>query len=93
MIETRLRVWGTEEIKTFNEHGDQIGEVSTDRHPSAAEPGATPPAAATNRSETHIEYRYDSHGNWTEKIATWRSADGTTKPGDITRRTIIYYSQ
>jgi YD repeat-containing protein len=94
LTETRVHVFGHEQIQKFNEHGDEIGEISIQRNVDPNEPGATSSeVVAAERSETRIDYHYDSHGNWTEKTMTSHSADGTAKPGGTFRRTITYYSQ
>ena len=86
-----MRIFGSEQIRTFNEHGDQVSEIRLEARPNPSGRGGQ--SAAPNRTETSIDYRYDSQGNWIEKTTTWIAADGVGKPGDTTRRTITYYSQ
>ena len=45
------------------------------------------------RREARLEYKYDSHGNWTERVASARyELNPEFQRSNIERRTIMYYS-
>lgn len=46
-----------------------------------------------NIQHNRLEYRYDDHGNWTERIVSFRSeSEPDFQRSNIKRRTITYYS-
>ena len=79
-----------DEIDTsYNEHSDieseitRSTEIPADGSPS---PGQPP------YSEIRYSYRYDEHGNWTEKTTTYRSSpDENFQSPSTIKRTLTYY--
>ncbi|MFL6442828.1 MAG: hypothetical protein ACJ713_03380 [Candidatus Sulfotelmatobacter sp.] len=79
-----------DEIDTsYNEHSDieseitRSTEIPADGSPS---PGQPP------YSEVRYSYRYDEHGNWTEKTTTYRSSpDENFQSPSTIKRTLTYY--
>lgn len=65
---------------TYNDHGDEAGEVRTRSHP----PGSP------EEYDTRFTYQYDSFGNWTERTIS-SAPTGTEPMRTIDRREITYY--
>ena len=81
-IETRSAMFGDlgDDRRTFayNERGDQIEEVSdsSEQRGSIDHNGQVipdPDSVTKSRSEARFTYRYDSHGNWVEKVVESRT--------------------
>jgi YD repeat-containing protein len=70
MIQKTRRVFNSvDRIEiTYNEQGDKTLEITR----------TTKEDKPDQYSETHISYRYDSHGNWTEKLDSYCSIPGGT---------------
>jgi YD repeat-containing protein len=90
VTETRRRIFNHDEtIETkYNEQGDEATQI-TRSLPGTDEQQQTLPA---QNSEARYSYRYDEHGNWTEKITTNSSSPGA--PFETTgtiRRTLTYF--
>ena len=50
--------------------------------------GPEEPIAQHNRSD----YQYDAHGNWTERVGSYRiGSQGEFQRSNVERRTITYY--
>lgn len=77
-----------EEVETsYNEHGDQAGEIT--RSSRGGEPGES---VRPQYSEAQYSYRYDTHGNWTERTTSYRtSRDGAFQTSTTTHRTLTYH--
>jgi len=76
---------------SYNEHGDLIAEVmeSSRSEYDLQESGLTakPATSTSHGSRTLFRYKYDSYGNWTEKII--EDTNGTVS--GIEHRTISYF--
>jgi hypothetical protein len=47
----------------------------------------------SSRREVRYEYKYDSRGNWTERLVSFRSANGPDfQRSNVERREILYYA-
>lgn len=87
------------EIKTYNEHGDELEVRSTHinrdvRFSEAGELEETPDPSDERRveSETRYAYQYDDRGNWTERTRSLRSKpDQPFTVYSIDHRTLTYY--
>jgi hypothetical protein len=67
---------------TYNEHGDETIEITR----------TTQDGNPEQYSESHCEYQYDEHANWTEKLDSWCSMPGATRvPSTKTHRTLTYF--
>jgi YD repeat-containing protein len=85
----------------YNDHGDEIEELSTATghlNPPEREAGGAGAASSDaqplpdEHAEVHFDYQYDSFGNWTEKIVSWPAeANRPATTWSITHRTITYY--
>jgi len=78
-----------DEIETsYNEHGDQAGEITRSSR-GRSEPGEP---RRPQYSEVRYSYRYDTHRNWTERTASYRSSpDETFQSSTTTHRTLTYH--
>jgi YD repeat-containing protein len=67
---------------TYNDHGDEMEEISTSTSPSGS-------------PETHVirfSFQYDSFGNWIEKtVSSPATGDKPSMIWSVVRRTITYY--
>ena len=83
---------------TYNEHGDKGEErtVRTGIHGRVAAESGSPEeglaAEPKDESEVHYSYQYDSQGNWTEEIVSYRSRpDEAFKDSSTTHHQLTYY--
>jgi hypothetical protein len=82
---------------TYNDHGDQIQEVSEDegRDFGIDDDGRltdTPTRESVSRSEARFRYDYDARGNWVLKTVESRGhADQDFTLSSVERRTITYF--
>jgi hypothetical protein len=99
-VETRLRfgpVGADIKTMTYNEHGDQIGEVNEHdgRDYTLDEEGRildSPTREIAARSEARFHYDYDARGNWVMKTVESRSGTGKDfTVSTVERRTIRYF--
>jgi YD repeat-containing protein len=76
----------------YNQHGDVASEI-TRSEGVARETGANTPAPGmAPYSEVSYSYKYDDHGNWTEKVISYRSSpDGAFQSSTVIKRTLTYY--
>ncbi|HYK36100.1 hypothetical protein [Alloacidobacterium sp.] len=66
----------------YNEQGDMAVEITQTTQEDDPE----------QYSESHFEYQYDEHGNWTEKLDSWCSMPGATHvPSTKTHRMLTYF--
>lgn len=79
----------------YNQHGDLVAQTSREE---SREYGFDDQDQPVDRpgphtySETRFVYEYDSHGNWTSKIAQGRADDHSEFSSSISEcRTIVYY--
>ena len=90
---------GERKTMTYNQHGDVSEEKSThdsreiaiDDEGHVVEPNESPSSRART-SEARYSYRYDEHGNWTERAISIRQ--GPDKPftdSTVDRRRLTYY--
>ena len=71
---------------SYNDHSDPSREVTL------LEKTGEPHPEESGYSETVYSYQYDSNGNWTEKVVSYRlKADETFKVTSRTVRTLTYY--
>ena len=87
---TRRKLFtGPDEIETsYNEYGDQAGEITRRTRDTALGTAPSPP----EYSEVRYAYQYDTHGNWTEQTISYRhSTDGAFQSSTTTRRTLTYH--
>jgi hypothetical protein len=76
---------------TYNEHGDVESEITRSAQlPQQADPTA---ARSPNRyTEVRYSYHYDQHGNWIEKLSSYRSGlDSAFQSQPVIKRTLTYY--
>jgi YD repeat-containing protein len=84
IIQKTRRVFNTvDQIEiTYNEQGDKAVKFTRTEQVDSPE----------QYSESHYEYQYDSHGNWTEKLDSWCSMPGATcVPSTKTHRKFTYF--
>lgn len=84
------------ETFSYNEHGDQIGSISEEKHSEAAidDEGEVVNLTAekVEWSESRMLYEYDAHGNWILKTVEWRgSTDEPFRVSTVEKRTITYF--
>ena len=71
-------------VTTYNEHGDPVVEITTTTSGDSGE--------SASYSEMRYTYRYDQAGNWTERVAEYRSSpQGTFQAAVTVRRTLEYF--
>ncbi|HKU24612.1 MAG TPA: hypothetical protein VJQ54_04020 [Candidatus Sulfotelmatobacter sp.] len=76
---------------TYNEHGDIDTEITHSTH-IAAEDGTVPVSGPSPYSEVRYSYKYDGHGNWTERAIAYRSTpEGLFQPSTSLKRALTYY--
>ena len=93
VTQTHRRIFNHEEEieTTYNEHGDKATEITRGtqivvKGPEQHSSGPPP------YSEVRYSYQYDSHGNWTGEIASYRTGpSGTFESSTARRRTLTYY--
>lgn len=93
LIHTSRTIYGhTDEIETtYNDRGDVESEFTRSTHPTR-QPASTEPPRPPSYSETRYEYRYDQHGNWTEKASSYRATpDSAFQSSSSSKRTLNYY--
>jgi hypothetical protein len=99
-VEARSRlgaVGGIIKTMTYNEHGDQIGEVNEHegRDYNLDEEGRisdSPTQEIATRSEVRFHYDYDTRGNWVMKTVESRGGtDDDFTVSTVERRTIGYF--
>ena len=86
------RNFGFEHTKTrvYNEHGDNVEEREEFReNPATSTSNRLEGSRLPEDSVRRYAYKYDSHGNWIERITTW--GDGSSS--STTRRTLTYYDK
>lgn len=73
---------------TYNDHGDSAGEITR----SSSEDTEGEAIRRNQYSDTRYSYRYDTHGNWTERTTSFRnSPDQAFQTLSTTRRTLTYH--
>jgi hypothetical protein len=100
-VETRSRlgsIGGDIKTMTYNEHGDQIGEVNEreERNYTLDEEGRisdSPTREIATRSEARFQYDYDARGNWVMKTVESRSGTGNDFTVSTVERRTIGYSE
>jgi hypothetical protein len=88
--DARRRIFDQDEtIETsYNEQGDVATEI-TRTLPGSNEPEQSLPA---QNSEAHFAYKYDDHGNWTQKVTYNSPSPGAPfETTDTIRRTLTYF--
>jgi hypothetical protein len=80
----------------YNDHGDQIGEVSEDEHReySIDDTGLSERATkeSVTRAEARFHYEYDARGNWIKKVVEARgAADQDFSLSSLEQRTLAYH--
>jgi hypothetical protein len=98
-VEKRTVIRGlSEEVaaREFDDHHNLICEI-TERTAHSMELDASgqfqPGNSESVKSECRYDYRYDSFGNWTERIVSMRlDATADFQPSNIVRREILYFS-
>jgi hypothetical protein len=91
---TRRRIFNQEqEIETtYNEHGDEASEITRSKQIGRDGEQSASGAKLPTYSEVRYSYQYDHHGNWTEKLVSYRSSpDGTFKSSTKRLRSLTYY--
>jgi len=74
---------------TYNDHGDAESEITRG---TRLDPPNDPAAATSSYSEVRNSYRYDEHGNWTERTASYRStAVSEFQTSTVVKRSLTYY--
>jgi hypothetical protein len=93
--QTRHRIFNEEAIfeTTYNEHGDTATEITRRAGVNNEEKEPDIPAPVMFPfSEVRHSYQYDDHGNWIEKITSYRSTpNGAFESSSMRRRTLTYY--
>lgn len=72
-------------VSSYNDHNDVEIELTIQR------PISTGEQQGSSYSEARYSYRYDGAGNWTEKIAVYRSSSEGPRSATITIRRILEY--
>jgi YD repeat-containing protein len=76
--------------RVYNEHGDRVEEREEFReNPATSTSNRLEGLRLPEGSVRRYAYKYDSHGNWIERITTW--GDGSSS--STTRRTLTYYDK
>ena len=76
---------------TYNEHGDIDSEITRSTQ-IVAEDGTVPSSGPPPYSEVRYSYKYDEHGNWTEKATSYRSSpEGSFQSSTLLKRALAYY--
>ncbi len=96
----RTRKMGSlsEEHTTFQyaDHEDPIEETTQERGREAslgADGGVQHTGDRVSLQRNRLEYRYDTHGNWTERMVSYRvEPNSDFQRSNIERRTITYYA-
>src|SRR5215469_4418353 len=89
LTKMQKRNFAFEHTKTrvYNEHGDKIEEREEFRENAATSPSMREGPHLPEGSVTQYAYKYDSYGNWIERVMTW----GDRTSSSMTRRTLTYY--
>jgi hypothetical protein len=79
-----------------NNYGDQTSEIDEDEHreygiSDTGELSENPTKESRTLSEVRFQYRYDSHGNWIEKIVESRAGDNEDFRSSSTERRLLTY--
>ena len=93
LIHTDRRIFNLEDEidTTYNEHGDTESEITRSTRPEAENIDAAS-RTRSSYSETRYSYQYDQHGNWTEKLVSYRSTfDSAFQSSTVIKRSLIYY--
>ena len=91
---TNLRIFKQEqEIETtYNEHGDATSEITRSTRLVGEPDPTTPYAGLPFYSEGPYSYKYDDHGNWTERSTSYRfGPDDVFQSSAVIKRTLTYY--
>jgi hypothetical protein len=96
MVRRMFLLHETREGYRYDDRGNRVEITLEERtaEGNLAEDGSLEAGAAqVRRAQTRFEFKYDEHGNWTERIASQRFEQNPDfAPGLIERRQIAYYS-
>lgn len=96
-VETTRRMGKLSEERVTVRYDDFDNPVDEVRSDVSREMRMDDGVVKNEESRSHVQhvrfdYRYDAHGNWTERVVLHRSGpDADERPSNIERRTIAYY--